>query len=250
MYTIDKRIYIIGLEVSHHKQSLIINKNSIFLCCTTSPVVLSDKTTIYYSFVKGRCTDVCTAQPSPYVNHWTFEFVICISQFVTKTFSLFSAPGSKIVSLLPAAASINYLLLRLSLSFSNKSYLFLDVIRKNFLVISLLYFQFQNREVQFLKEGSNSYSMSSMQWLSTEFLYHGWSINLSLVYHLLVLEYNFGHCVQHFCTLLVIVSISTGPALLFSRCCQCYKLNYVLLQTKTGCQTISQNYNLGQFGEN
>ena len=37
---------------------------------------------------------------------------------------------------------------------------------------------------------------------------------------------------------------------MFSRCCQCYKLNYVLLQTKTGCQTISQNYNLGQFGEN
>ena len=33
---------------------------------------------------------------------------------------------------------------------------------------------------------------------------------------------------------------------LFSPSCQCYKLNYVLLRTKTGWQTISQNYNLGQ----
>ena len=30
---------------------------------------------------------------------------------------------------------------------------------------------------------------------------------------------------------------------LFSPSCQCYKLNYVLLRTKTGWQTISQNYN-------
>ena len=32
--------------------------------------------------------------------------------------------------------------------------------------------------------------------------------------------------------------------MLFSPSCQCYKLNYVLLRTKTGWQTISQNYNL------
>ena len=32
--------------------------------------------------------------------------------------------------------------------------------------------------------------------------------------------------------------------MLFSPSCQCYKLNYVLPRTKTGWQTISQNYNL------
>ena len=37
--------------------------------------------------------------------------------------------------------------------------------------------------------------------------------------------------------------------MLFSPSCQCYKLNYVLLRTKTGWQTISQNYNLGQRTE-
>ena len=41
----------------------------------------------------------------------------------------------------------------------------------------------------------------------------------------------------------VCVSITSW---LFSRSCQCNKLNYVLLETKTGCQTISQNYNVGQ----
>ena len=43
------------------------------------------------------------------------------------------------------------------------------------------------------------------------------------------------------------VGVSVGVEVeLFSPGCQCYKLNYVLLRTKTGSQTISQNYNLGQ----
>ena len=66
-------------------------------------------------------------------------------------------PESKIVSLLPAASPINYLLLRLSLSFSNKSYLFLDVIRKNFLVISLLDSLFWNGEIKFVAGENSTY---------------------------------------------------------------------------------------------
>ena len=55
---------------------------------------------------------------------------------------------------------------------------------------------------------------------------------------------------QGLLVLAVLMFVVAAPSLfwLFSLCCQCYKLNYVLLETKTGCQTISQNYNLGQFG--
>ena len=100
-------------------------------------------------------------------------------------------PGRKIVSLLPAAAPINYLLLRLSLSFSNKSYLFLDVIRKNFLVISLLYFEFQTRERNTVfKRGNYTkfYVADAMviNWILVSWYNGRCSLNLSWVYHLVL----------------------------------------------------------------